>query len=152
VKTTTVASLLACSTLFSIAVVVVACSSSSPGGGGSNPDAGNALDANGAKTLDEASASSPGSCTPAPGNTGNAENVGAFCTKNGGQCSTYTNTSIECSIDLSAQGSNFCVLIGCSQDTDCGEDACCTGQAGDPIHACVPNGCFDAGACPGIPQ
>jgi hypothetical protein len=79
-------------------------------------------------------------------------NVGAYCTKGGGQCSDYPNTSLQCSIDLSAQGSNFCILIGCSQDSDCGADACCTGQAGNPIHACVPNGCFDAGVCQGIPQ
>jgi hypothetical protein len=86
-------------------------------------------------------------CTPPAGSTGNSKNVGAYCTKNGGQCSKFSSSEVQCSIDLSSSGSNFCILIGCSQDSDCGEDACCTGEAGNPIKACVPNGCFDGGVC-----
>ncbi len=142
-------------------ILVVACSSSTsppPSGDGGTSfdgsvtlfDAGPILDSG--PKLDDAAPPSLGSCTPAPGDTGNSKNVGAYCTKSGGQCSTYPNPSVQCSIDLSAQGANFCILIGCLADGDCGEDACCTGQSGNPIHACVPNGCFDAGVCQGIPQ
>jgi hypothetical protein len=93
-----------------------------------------------------------GTCTPSPGFAGNAKHVGAYCSPNGGQCATYGNSLVQCSIDLSPQGSDFCILIGCQADTDCGQDGCCTGESGNPIHACVPSGCFDAGICPGIPQ
>jgi hypothetical protein len=93
-----------------------------------------------------------GTCTPTPGFAGNAKHVGAYCSPNGGQCATYGNSLVQCSIDLSAQGADFCILIGCSADTDCGQDGCCTGESGNPVHACVPSGCFDAGVCPGIPQ
>jgi hypothetical protein len=93
-----------------------------------------------------------GTCTPSAGFGGNAKHVGAYCSPNGGQCATYGNSLVQCSIDLSAQGADFCILLGCSADTDCGQDGCCTGESGNPVHACVPNGCFDAGVCPGIPQ
>jgi hypothetical protein len=96
---------------------------------------------------DAASKASPGTCLPTIGDTGNSKNVGAYCTKGGGQCSDYPNTSLQCSSDLSAQGGNFCLFLGCTLDTDCGEDACCTSPAGSGIHACIPIGCFDSGVC-----
>lgn len=97
--------------------------------------------------VDSGPTPSPGNCYPTSSDTGNSKNVGAYCTKSGGQCSDYSSTSLQCSSDLSAQGGNFCLLVGCSQDTDCGEDSCCTAPVGSPISACIPIGCFDAGVC-----
>jgi hypothetical protein len=129
---------------------VAACSSSSSGPTSNEPSDGSASSSGGSEG--GSSSSMIGSCTPAPGFAGNSKFVGAYCTQNGGQCAQYGVVTVQCSIDLDPSGSNFCILIGCSADSDCGEDACCTGRAGNPVHACVPNGCFDGGACPGIPQ
>jgi hypothetical protein len=119
---------------------------------GSGNDAGHTTDAG----------QDGGSCTPTPVGecfpnacaTGNSKNVGAYCTKGGGQCSAYS-TGVACAIDLSTSGANFCILLGCHQNADCGEQACCTGDpTGPPIYACVPLTCLvDAGdPCPPPPS
>lgn len=94
---------------------------------------------------------SPGVCAPSTGQTGNSLNVGAYCTHGGGQCAQYSNGALACAIDLSTSGGDFCILIGCMQNSDCGNAACCTGNGG-PINACVPSGCLvaDGGACPPV--
>ena len=119
-------------------------------GGSSGSDAGSGSD--GGADSGPSGTPSPGVCTPAAGQTGNALNVGAYCTHGGGQCAQYGG-AYGCSIDLSAQGGNFCILIGCAQSSDCGVGGCCTGESGNPIHACVPSGCVivDGGSCPPIP-
>ncbi|MHB8418830.1 MAG: hypothetical protein ACYDCL_12190 [Myxococcales bacterium] len=129
--------------------MAVACSATpSPSDAGSRagPDAGPDAGSTGA---------SPGVCTPAPGQTGNSLNVGAYCTKGNGQCANYggpAGNNLACSIDLDPSGGNFCILLPCSQDSDCGPDACCTGDPCNPIHACVPIQCLsDGGVCPPIP-
>jgi hypothetical protein len=95
-----------------------------------------------------------GACSPNSCSTGNSKNVGAYCTKGGGQCNQYSS-GVACAIDLSSSGANFCILIGCHQNSDCAEQACCTGDPnGPPIYACVPLTCLaDAGdACPPPPS
>ena len=121
-------------------LLAAACSSS-----GSSP--GDAKDAS--TCAQTAAGTTVGTCTPSPCFGGNSKHVGAYCTEGGGQCSTYTSANVACSIDLSTMGSNFCILLNCMQDSDCGEDACCTGMQGT-IKACVPKGCFDGGICQAI--
>ena len=89
-------------------------------------------------------------CTPGPGYTGNSKHVGAYCTPNGGECQKY---SLSCAVDLDPRGNKFCILLPCHTHADCGENACCTGDPGNPVHACVPIACLvdDASACPAIP-
>jgi hypothetical protein len=89
----------------------------------------------------------PGVCMPDALGTGNSMHVGAYCTAGGGQCGQY---NLACAIDLDPMGGNFCIKLFCGGNTDCGESACCTGRAGNPIKACVPLGCVDqdAGVCP----
>lgn len=98
----------------------------------------------------------PGQCTPDPTSTGNSKNVGAYCTAGGGQCAAYPAGNARlCAIDLDPSGGSFCIKIGCSDHQACGEEACCTGRPGQPVHACVPKGCLapDADvACPPIPR
>jgi hypothetical protein len=97
---------------------------------------------------------SPGVCIPDPTQTGNSINVGAYCTAGGHQCAQY-NMGLSCAIDVDPMGQNFCIKIGfCQQASDCAEEACCTGRAGNPIHACIPKQCVapDAGVdCPPPP-
>lgn len=99
-----------------------------------------------------ADTSSPGVCPPPPGASGNSKNVGAYCTPNGGECTKYS-ASLRCSIDLDPRGDKFCILLGCQSHGECGELACCTGDPGNPVHACVPLECVvdDSGGCPPIP-
>jgi hypothetical protein len=97
--------------------------------------------------------SPPGTCLPTTCSTGDSEHVGAYCTKGGGQCAAYGNLLLGCSIDLSSDGDNFCILTLCGALNPCTADACCYGgpDAGptDP-RACVPIGCLvmDGGVCP----
>jgi hypothetical protein len=103
-----------------------------------------------------------GGCTPSPAGTcfptscsiGNALNIGAYCAAGGGQCAAY-DSGVSCALDLDPQnGGPFCILVGCHQNSDCAEQACCTGDSsGPPIYACVPKGCLvDAGdPCPPPP-
>jgi hypothetical protein len=92
-----------------------------------------------------------GTCMPTECSTGNSINVGAYCTKGGQQCNQYNN-NLSCAIDLSPDGANFCIKILCFSNSDCGAQACCTGDASQgSIKACVPMGCVvtDGGsACP----
>ena len=98
-------------------------------------------------TVDGSAISEVGTCIPTEGYAGNSLHVGAYCTVAGGQCSVYGNFALQCSSDLSALGGNFCLLVGCTDDSNCGEDGCCTAPGGQGIHACIPVGCFDAGVC-----
>jgi hypothetical protein len=95
---------------------------------------------------------SPGACRPGVDATGNALHVGAFCSPGGSQCDAYHNASLRCAQDLDPRGGRFCLLLGCKSHADCGPDACCTGDPGASVHACVPSQCVgDGGACPAIP-
>lgn len=96
-----------------------------------------------------------GSCTPCPGQAGNSINVGQYCTKGGNQCPFLIST---CAADEpGGEGQNYCVVIVCPTFADggynCGANACCYGEAGNPIHACVPSLCVivDGGPCPPPP-
>ena len=116
--------------------VVVACSNGSSSSAGPVSDASEDPDASLI-------------CTPGPGYSGNSKHVGAYCTPNGGECAKY---SLLCSIDLDPRGNKFCIFLPCHSHADCGENACCTGDPGNSVHACVPVACLvDDGVCPAIP-
>ena len=117
--------------------------SSSGGSDGTSGDGGTVTTVG----ANEPAGPSPGNCYPVSGQTGNEKHVGAYCQKSGGQCSTYGNLSLQCSTDLSAQGGNFCLIVGCTKDSDCGTDSCCSGPSGSIVRACIPIGCFEAGVC-----
>lgn len=96
-----------------------------------------------------------GSCTPCPGDTGNAIHVGEYCTKGGGQCPFL---QAACAADEpGGAGQNYCVVVVCPTFPDggynCGANACCYGEAGNPVHACVPALCVvnPDGSCPPPP-
>lgn len=93
-----------------------------------------------------------GDCNPDPTSTGNARNVGMYCTEGGNQCSANPSAKF-CAIDLDPEGGRFCIQLGCTSHEACGEKACCTGRENNPIKACIPSGCVadDAGTCPPIP-
>jgi hypothetical protein len=140
--------------------------SGSSGGSGSNASGGSSTvggtsgGSSGAGTTGEEDAGltcpqPAGSCTPCPGQAGNAINVGQYCTKGGNQCPFLVST---CAADEpGGEGQNYCVVIVCPTFPDggynCGANACCYGEAGNPIHACVPSLCVivDGGGCPPPP-
>ncbi len=134
-----------------LAIALCACSSSGPttpptSTGNTTPTS--SIDGSTISNVgDSSTGSTAGTCIPGPGDTGNDKNVGAYCTKGGGQCSNYNNPLLQCSSDLSSLAGNFCLIVGCSQDSDCGTDGCCTAPAGESIKACIPVGCFDSGVC-----
>jgi hypothetical protein len=114
---------------------------------------GSSSGADGGSAISDLGQASPGVCVPSPGQSGNAMNVGAYCSPGGNQCSQYAHAQI-CAIDVEPDnGGKFCIKIGCNTNDECGAGACCTGNGG-AIHACVPSGCVadDAGACPPIPE
>lgn len=78
-----------------------------------------------------------GSCAQ-PGDVGNENGVGQFCTPTGGECSGNPLAGL-CLASLSpSDGQWFCTRL-CTSDTMCGTDAVCTG---DPRgRACVPARC-----------
>ncbi len=128
--------------VIAVAAALVACGGSGGGVADAGPDGGDA---------GPQGTASPGVCNPTPGQTGNSIHVGAYCTPGGGQCAQYGPAS-ACSIDLSSDGNDACITIGCHANGDCAEDACCTGNGG-PVNACVSLGCLvsDGGSCPPIP-
>jgi hypothetical protein len=96
----------------------------------------------------------PGSCTPCPGDTGNATGVGAYCTNADADC-TFP---LACAASFSAgAGQNYCVQVGCPTFADggynCGANACCYGEVGNILNACVPSLCvvLPDGSCPPPP-
>lgn len=92
-----------------------------------------------------------GACEPNEVAKGNSQHVGAYCSPGGGQCAEYPGTF--CAIDLDPEGDDFCIKLGCKSHADCGEEACCTGRASNPIKACVPIACVSeiGGECPPVP-
>lgn len=81
-----------------------------------------------------------GSCDPTQGFGGNSLGIGAYCTQGGGQC----GSNLFCAADAN-QPYNFCILLGCTANTDCAEDACCVAQQG--LQVCVPVGCVPGNVC-----
>jgi hypothetical protein len=82
-----------------------------------------------------------GSCTP----TANSVGIGAACTAGGNQCAS----GLACTSDLSssAPSPGYCVKVGCSADSDCGDGAiCCAPPAGGGVELCFPAACA-AAAC-----
>ncbi|MCY1056193.1 hypothetical protein [Nannocystis sp. SCPEA4] len=72
-----------------------------------------------------------------PGDEGNEKGVGKFCSVEGGEC-VGNGTATLC-LENFDSFSNYCTLINCQSDADCGAGAYC---AVDPAgSACVPNDC-----------
>lgn len=95
-----------------------------------------------------------GECIPNEAATGNSKHVGAYCSPGGGQCAQWgSGNATICAVDVDPDGDNFCIKIGCKNHEACGELACCTGRADNPIKACVPIDCVSEidGECPPIP-
>lgn len=129
----------------SVAFAGLACSSSSDTG--STPPV---VDSGTQQTTVDAGSTAT-VCIPSEGAPGNSKHVGAYCRANEGQCSKFGGNTY-CATDLDPRGNNFCILLNCTTHADCGEGACCTGDPGNSVHACVPAACVaDAGVCPAIP-
>src|SRR5574340_1500048 len=77
---------------------------------------------NGGAPADAGAGSPVGSCQPTAGAPGNSKHVGAYCTNGGGQCGKWpAGSATSCASELDPRGGNFCILLGCALDTDCGE-------------------------------
>ena len=71
-----------------------------------------------------------------PGDQGNELGVGRYCTHD--ECQDLEASSCLASID---PASNFCSIILCDNDDECGEDAVCVQQSAG--SACVPEKCLE---------
>lgn len=78
-----------------------------------------------------------GACVQ-PGEPGNANGVGEYCTPGGGQCQDNPLAPL-CLADV-GQDQWFCSRIGCDEMTDCGPDAGCLIVSGQG-SACLPCKC-----------
>jgi hypothetical protein len=79
----------------------------------------------------------PASSCAQPGDTGNENGVGRFCSPDGGECS---GLAPMCLADVApAEGQWFCTRL-CTEDDQCGSDARCIGD--ERGSACVPEHCL----------
>ena len=86
---------------------------------------------------------------PAPNNAclphcGNEIFVGQPCTAGGGECSDHSfGQAIFCSADFDASAALAMCTKPCVSDSQCGSDAVCIGDPGDPNSSkgCVPTAC-----------
>jgi hypothetical protein len=121
-----------------------ACSSNETGGSSNSTSTSSSAGSGGSGGGE---ATPPGSCAQ-PGDKGNANGVGEYCTPNGGQCANFPKAPL-CLADL-GQDQWMCTRIGCKSGADCGDGAGCViekqGSACIPC-SCAPDGlgCPDAG-------
>jgi hypothetical protein len=108
--------------------------SSGAGGGGATSSASSTS----SKSSASSTSSGAMSCIQ-PGDPGNAQGVGHYCTQGGGECAQFPKANI-CLADL-GQSETFCTKIGCQTQDDCGDNAGCHI---DPMgSACVLCKCDD---------
>lgn len=74
-----------------------------------------------------------------PTDRGNSLGVGRYCSAGGTECRGNGDATV-CLAPFS-DSSNFCSILGCETDADCGEDTTCVVQSAG--SACVPNYCLD---------
>ena len=88
-------------------------------------------------TVDDGSGGGSGCLSP--GALGNEKGVGKYCEKGGTECDdTPEPTLCLAEFDDTA---NYCSVILCSEDSECGEGAKCV--FADAGSACVPDQCTD---------
>jgi hypothetical protein len=65
--------------------------------------------------------------------------IGGACTASGGECAE----GLLCTADQGGGAQGMCISIGCTSNTECGENAtCCTpSQGGGVINICIPEVC-----------
>lgn len=86
-------------------------------------------------------------------NFGNSWGVGRFCTPGGGECAdTPGRMAPYCTVDTDETAPAFCTRP-CADETQCGENAACTGDGNTGPKGCVPIACVadepDAGVADG---
>lgn len=107
--------------------------------GGAGPGPGGAGGAGGGSDV-------PDESCVRPGDVGNANGVGEFCTPGGDECDPFP-LAPACLANF-GQDQWFCTRIGCNEETDCGDGAGC--QLESAGSACVPCRCSpDAFGCSG---
>ena len=87
-------------------------------------------------SVDDGSGEGPGCMSP--GALGNDKGVGKYCTKGGTECDGTPEPTL-CLAEFSDQ--NYCSVILCSEDSECGEGAKCV--FADAGSACLPEQCID---------
>lgn len=121
-----------------LAFSAVACSSSSTtttatgSGGGSTASGTGGAGGAGPKV--------PAASCTMPGDKGNENGVGTFCTPGGGECTGFPKAGL-CLADA-FQDQWFCTRVGCKMDVDCGSAAHC--HLDPNGAACVPDKCEEA--------
>lgn len=115
--------------------------SSDGGSGGSGTTTGSTSSTTKASTGTGQGGGPPaGSCIQ-PGEMGNANGVGEYCSPGGGQCQDNALAPL-CLADV-GQDEWFCTRIGCDETTDCGPNAGCLMVMGQG-SACVLCKCDDS--------
>ncbi|MEP7125199.1 MAG: hypothetical protein ABJE95_29990 [Byssovorax sp.] len=119
----------------SLTFAAVACSSSTTttgtgSGGGATSSASGTGGGGGGPT-------EPATSCKHPGDKGNENGVGTFCTPGGGECASFPKAGL-CLADV-GQDQWWCSRIGCKTDMDCGSAAHCHVDPGGT--GCVPDAC-----------
>ena len=81
----------------------------------------------------------PESCSQ-PGDVGNANGVGTFCTPGGRECRAFPLAGLCLASAAPAENQWWCTRL-CERDDQCGSDARCFGDARG--KSCVPTRCLD---------
>ena len=137
-----------CKTLFTVvallsnAIVAAGCGAvAEPMPASSGQGSGGGVGSGGSGSGGSSNASPSGTPTGmsgcgSPGDRGNAEGVGKYCSKGGNQCSGNGSATF-CTADF-VDGPSFCTKP-CSTDADCGAGAACNHQSAG--SGCVPATC-----------
>jgi hypothetical protein len=123
---------------FLMTVFLVACGSGD--GGGTGGAGGTGAGGGGGQSTSSTSTTATSTHTNAcvlTTDTGNANGVGHYCTPGGGECSGFSLAGL-CLADV-GQDEWFCTRIGCSMDSECGDDAVCHIESAG--SACIPSKC-----------
>src|SRR5215831_11864847 len=97
-----------------------------------------ACGSSGGSSVDASPDVPPGICPPA-GTPGNNMGVGKACTPGGGECRNNGN-AIFCTVDFVHDTTAWYCTALCSNDTDCGTNAYCSGS-GMGGRGCEPAIC-----------
>jgi hypothetical protein len=81
-----------------------------------------------------------------PGTPGNSKGVGKFCTPHGTEC--QGQHAGFCSVTFDSTATQWFCTTPCSCDSECGENAICTGDPSNPnsLLGCVPLVCAGSDA------
>ena len=82
----------------------------------------------------------PDNCVK-PGTPSNADGVGGYCNKNGGQCIGPGGKPTLCTADFGAPAHQWFCTVTCTTSSDCGPGGAVCAPGNDSANVCIPTAC-----------